>query len=227
VKEIMVQLLATFFIISLSGALSPGPLTTMAIVEGSRRGRWSGWWLSVGHGLVEAVYVAALAWLLWYGREGLLRQPVVAGAIALVGGIFLAWMGWQTLLPAWRDQVRLGAENTTGASRLGLTPTGAMVTLSNPYWWVWWALITPFYIQQSLAWGVAGLAVLFFIHWLTDFGWLTGLGWLTGSGRKLVSPALYRWILILCGIALIFFGVSFVAAGATMLWTGEIGLFDL
>ena len=46
----MFQLLATFFIISLTGALAPGPLTTMAIVEGSRRGKWSGARLAAGHG---------------------------------------------------------------------------------------------------------------------------------------------------------------------------------
>ncbi len=58
----MFQLAGIFFIISLSGALSPGPLTTMAITEGTRRGRWSGWWLSLGHGLIEGSLVLAVAY---------------------------------------------------------------------------------------------------------------------------------------------------------------------
>ena len=88
----MFPLLVTFFLISLTGALAPGPLTTMAIVEGSRRGKWSGLRLAAGHGLVEGSYVALIALVLWLGRESLLRQPLVTGLIALIGGVFLAWL---------------------------------------------------------------------------------------------------------------------------------------
>jgi threonine/homoserine/homoserine lactone efflux protein len=219
----MGQLLATFFLISLTGALSPGPLTTMAIAEGSRRGRWSGWRLAVGHGAVEIVYVLAIAAILWLGRDALLQQPLVAGIIALVGGLFLAWMGWTMARDARSGRLTLdGQPNESG--RLGLVPTGALVSLSNPYWWLWWALVTPLYIQQSLAWGLAGVLVLFLVHWSSDLGWLTGLSWLTGSGRRLIGPGVYRWILIICGAVLLFFGLSFVVAGLRFLVTGEVGL---
>lgn len=219
----MIELLGTFFIISLSGALSPGPLTTMAIAEGSRRGKWSGWWLSLGHGLVEGLYVAAIALILWLGRDSLLNQPLVAGVIALVGGGFLAWMGCSLTVAAWRHQVTLAGEAAKEA-RFGLVPTGVFFSLSNPYWWVWWALITPLYIRQSMAWGLVGVALLFVVHWLTDIGWLTGLAWLTGSGRALISPSVYRWIMLVCGAALAFFGVGFMVAGVKFLATGQVGI---
>ncbi len=215
----MTQLLLTFFIISFTGALSPGPLTTMAIVEGSRRGKWAGWWLSVGHGLIEGVYVAVIALILWWGRESLLRQPVVAGLIALVGGGFLAWMGWSLTISTWRNELTLSGQAAQQA-RVGLVPTAIFVSLSNPYWWIWWALVTPFYINQALAWGIVGVILLFMIHWLTDFGWLTGLAWLTGSGHALVSPRLYRGVMLVCGVVLLFFGISFVLAGVSFLRSG-------
>lgn len=219
----MIQLLGTFFVISLSGTLSPGPLTTMAIVEGSRRGKWSGWWLSVGHGLVEGVYVTGIALTLWLGREALLEQPTVTGVIALVGGGFLAWMGWNVAGAAWRHQLTLTGA-TTQEARFGLVPTGAFFSISNPYWWIWWALITPLYIRESLVWGVWGVTILFITHWLIDLGWLTGLAWLTGSGRSLLNSGVYRWIMIVCGAALLFFGFSFVVAGSHFILNGEIRL---
>jgi threonine/homoserine/homoserine lactone efflux protein len=219
----MIQLLGTFFVISLSGALSPGPLTTVAIAEGSRRGKWSGWWLSVGHGLVEGVYVAIIALILWLGREALLEQPIVAGLIALIGGGFLAWMGWGMALAAWQQKLTLTGESTEPA-RFGLIPTGIFFSLSNPYWWIWWALITPLYIRQSMAWGVLGILILFLVHWSTDVGWLTGLAWLTGSGHSLIKPNHYRWIIIVCGLALLFFGIWFMVVGGRFLWTGEVQL---
>jgi threonine/homoserine/homoserine lactone efflux protein len=219
----MIQLLGTFFIISLSGALSPGPLTTMAIAEGSRQGKWSGWWLSLGHGLVEGLYVAAIALILWLGREALLEQPVVAGTIALVGGAFLAWMGWRMAVAAWQYRLTLAGDDAQ-SPRFNLVPAGIFFSISNPYWWIWWALVTPLYIRESLVWGIGGVVILFLTHWLTDIGWLTGLGWLTGSGRSLVSPGLYRWIMVVCGVALLFFGVSFMVAGGRFLVTGEINI---
>jgi threonine/homoserine/homoserine lactone efflux protein len=99
-----------------------------------------------------------------------------------------------------------------------------LFSLSNPYWWVWWALITPLYIRQSLVWGLVGVALLFVVHWATDVGWLTGLAWLTGSGHTLVNPTVYRWVMLVCGAALLFFGVSFMVAGLTFLYTGEVSL---
>jgi len=211
----MFQLLGTFFIISLTGALSPGPLTTVAIIEGSRRGKWSGIRIAIGHGLVEIVYVAAIAAIIWFGRQTLLEQPLIIGLIAVVGGIFLAWMGWGMGFGAWKHRLSLEANAETDST---------VVTISNPYWWVWWALVTPLYIEQSLAWGVVGLAILFLVHWSSDLGWLTGLAWLTGSGRALFSARIYRIVLIVCGAALLFFGITFIIAGIGFLVTGELGL---
>jgi len=219
----MIQLLAAFFIISLSGALSPGPLTTMAIVEGSRRGKWSGWWLSVGHGVAEVTLVAAIALLLWLGREAVLEQPIVAGLIALIGGVFLGWMGWSMATAAWGYKLTLSGGDSFHNMKIGLVPAGVFLSISNPYWWIWWVLLVSFYIRDSLVWGVWGVLALFVVHWLTDVGWLTGLSWLTGSGRSIMKPGLYRWIIIGCGVILLFFGISFVIAGIGFLMTGRVG----
>ncbi len=219
----MFPLLATFFLISLTGALAPGPLTTMAIVEGSRPNKWAGIRLAAGHGLVEGSFVALIALVMWLGRESLLRQPLITGLIALIGGLFLAWLGWGMGYGAWRFHLNLEGESET-KNRFGLVPTGVLVTISNPYWWIWWILISPLYLREALLWGILGLAILYLVHWLTDLGWLTGLSWLTGSGRSLFSPRIYRWVLIVCGAALLFFGITFVVAGLRFLVTGEVSL---
>lgn len=216
----MLSVIASFFVISLSGALSPGPLTAVAIVEGPRRGKWSGVQLALGHGLVEAPYMALIALLLWYGRESILRQPVVAGLIATVGGGFLVWMGSSMALGAWRGRLNL-ADLASQEAPFNLVTTGSLVTLSNPYWWIWWALITPLYIADAFIWGVLGVAILFLFHWSTDLGWLTAISWVTGSGRGLVSPGVYRWLVIGCGGFLVFFGVSFIIAGIRFIATGS------
>lgn len=217
----MLQLLGTFFIISLTGALSPGPLTTVAIAEGSRRGKWAGWWLSMGHGLVEGAYVAVIALILWWGQESILNQPIVAGVIAVTGGGFLGWMGWNLTISALRYQLTL-TDEANKETGLGLVPSGIVFSISNPYWWIWWALVAVLYIQQAMVWGIVGVVLLFLVHWMSDIGWLTGLAWLTGSGHKLVNPRVFRWVMIGCGIILLFFGLTFVIAGIKFFSDGII-----
>jgi threonine/homoserine/homoserine lactone efflux protein len=208
----MFQLAGLFFVVSLSGALSPGPLTTLSITEGARRGRWAGWWLSLGHLIVEAALVFAIA----YGLGTWLKQPLIGAIIGLVGGAFLAWMGWGLLSGAWRHQLTLAAAKTDGApriTRLGLVPAGIALSLGNPYWSLWWASVGAGFILSSQRWGMLGVAVIFIAHWIGDFFWLTGLGFLVGSGRRVMSEKVYRGILLACGAFLLIFSVYFIYSG--------------
>ncbi|MCX6030492.1 MAG: LysE family transporter [Chloroflexi bacterium] len=97
----LVVLYATFMLISLSGALSPGPLTALAISEGARVGRWAGTRLALGHALVEIPLVFAIA----YGLGAWLKQPLVGGLIGIIGAAVLLWMGYGLVVGSWRGQL--------------------------------------------------------------------------------------------------------------------------
>ena len=84
------------FLVGLSGALMPGPLTTLTIEQASRLGAGAGLAVALGHSLLELVTVIALA----LGLGSVLGQPTVAGAVGLVGTLVLAWMGWTTIRSA-------------------------------------------------------------------------------------------------------------------------------
>jgi threonine/homoserine/homoserine lactone efflux protein len=204
---------ATFMLISLSGALSPGPLTAMAISEGARAGRWSGSWLAVGHGLIEIPLVFGIA----YGLGTWLRQPLVSGLVALIGAGVLLWMGYGLAAGAWQGKMRLtgGDGRAPGALRFGHVPGGIALTIFNPYWIIWWASVGALYVGRvnllgSSLLAVGGLAVT---HWLTDLGWLGGLSLLVGSGSGLIGERGYRAVILVCGVFLLAFGVY-------MLWSG-------
>jgi threonine/homoserine/homoserine lactone efflux protein len=89
------------FLVSLTGALSPGPLTTLAVREGARRGFWAGPLLATGHGAVELALVIGLA----LGLNQLLDNDAVVAAIAVAGGLFLLWLGWQVIRSAPLQEV--------------------------------------------------------------------------------------------------------------------------
>jgi threonine/homoserine/homoserine lactone efflux protein len=214
----LLPLYATFLLISLSGALSPGPLTAVAISEGARAGRWAGMRLALGHGLVEIPLVFAIA----YGLGAFLRRPLVGGLVGVIGAAVLIWMGYGLTIGAWRGQLTLSgaaAGPAPAALRLGHVPGGVMFTLANPYWLLWWATLGAAYVARvtNLELGPLTVGGLALTHWLTDLVWLGGLSVLVASGRGLVGERGYRVVLLLCGMFMLAFGLYFAWSGLGIL----------
>ena len=210
----LLPLYATFMLISLSGALSPGPLTALSISEGARAGRWSGTRLALGHGLVEIPLVFAIA----YGLGAWLRQPLVGGLIGLVGAAVLLWMGYGLTVGAWQGKLSLAgaaAGPTPAALRFGHIPGGVIFTLTNPYWSLWWVTLGATYVARVMTLSASPLAVggLALSHWVTDLVWLGGLSLLVASGRGIIGERGYRIVLLGCGVFLLLFGLYFAWSG--------------
>jgi len=107
----MMALLAIFggsMLISLSGALMPGPLFTLSVRETLRRGFWVGPLVATGHAIVELVLVIGLA----LGLSEFLGKGTGTAVIAIVGGLFLLWMGYQMLRTAPRQVLNLSGGAT-------------------------------------------------------------------------------------------------------------------
>jgi threonine/homoserine/homoserine lactone efflux protein len=209
----VVAIVAAFWVISLSGALSPGPLSALAISEGARAGLWSGPKLALGHGLIEGLLVLAIA----YGLGGWLQQPTVAGLIGVAGGLLLLWMGYGLITGAWRGQMSLQSariEPPPGVVRLGQVGAGVLLSVGNPYWSLWWATFGASQILRVAPYGLLGLTFFYVIgHWTTDLGWLSLLSLATASGRSVISERVYRIALMICGLFLIVFAGYFGWSG--------------
>ena len=250
----MLALLAIFgtsFVVSLSGALAPGPLFTLTVRETLRRGFWAGPVVSAGHAIVELALVIALA----VGLKRFLEDESPATAvIALAGGAFLLWMGYTMVRSAPHQSLDVGRESPAlvaaaggpdpaasvrrgygarvpapaakdggaagqgiGSMALALVPAGALVSISNPYWVIWWASVGAAYMSESLEKGAAGVGAFFTAHILSDFAWLTLVAFVLASGRRVVSRGLYRGILVACGLFLLVLGGYFIYSGVAFL----------
>jgi len=197
------------FLVSLSGALSPGPLSTMAVREGVGRGAAAGPLLAAGHSALELAVVVGLV----SGLGEVLQGEVVGAGIALAGGLLLLWLGWQTLLAGLRRpalSLEKGAA-TRGRGIAGLLLAGVLVSVSNPFFLAWWGTVGARLLGDALAHGAAGVATLYMAHILTDFGWLALLSSLSAGGRRLLGTAFYRLLLSLSGLALAGMGGWFLA----------------
>lgn len=209
----LLALTAAWWLTGFTGAMMPGPISTMALVEGSRQGVRAGPLLTLGHGLAELLMVAAL----YLGLSEALQRPLVAGLIGVVGGLVLLWMGADIARAAWTGRVRLGAGQPVGLARLGLVPAGLLTTLSNPYWLLWWATIGAATLLKFLPFGQAGLVAYYVGHVSTDLIWNSFLAALVSSGRRRVPQRVYRGVLVACGVFLVALSVWFVWSGVGFL----------
>jgi len=217
----LIAIFTTSLFVGFSGALMPGPLLTVVISGSARKGFWEGPTLVLGHAVAEALIVAALA----VGLSRLLKRNLVAGLIGLLGGAFLLWMGIDIVRSVWWGTVSLEqAIGVEAGLQLGPIITGIVVSISNPYWVLWWATVGASYVALSLARGPLGLGAFYFGHILSDLSWYSLVALLIARGKALLSQPVYRMILLVCGLFLIALSIYFVYSGIKFLRGKTVGL---
>jgi threonine/homoserine/homoserine lactone efflux protein len=202
----MIALLTIFvssFVIALSGVLMPGPLLTATISESSHRGASAGPMLILGHGILELALLIGLL----LGLAPFLKQEKVFSVIALAGGGILLWMAagmfrsLRSLSLSW---------DTRGAKHGHLVITGALLSVANPYWIIWWATLGLGYILHSTQFGLWGISLFFAGHILADFAWYSTVSTAVARGRHFLSIRLYKGVIGTCASFLVMLAFYFV-----------------
>lgn len=188
----------------------PGPLLTATISESSQRGFITGPLLIAGHAILELGLIVALL----MGLAPFLQQPAVFVTTALAGSAILCWMAYGMFrsLPSLRlsweaDQKR----------RNNLVLSGILMSVSNPYWIIWWATIGLGYILYSLRFGLWGVAFFFTGHILADLIWYAFISAMVAGGRHFLTDRLYRGLIAACAVFLVLFAGYFAYAGLAKL----------
>lgn len=192
------------FVVAFSGAASPGPLLAVAIVEGNRRGFLAGPLLILGHGILELL----MLFLLILGLDKLLAKPFVEDVISLLGGAFLLYMGVSISRSSFEEKNM--DEGEGGGNTLFL---GALVSLSNPYWTIWWITVGVAILSKSLPFGLLGVALFFTGHILADFLWYSGITLAVSQGKNFLTPRFYQFLMFFCGLLLLVMSLYFMYSG--------------
>ncbi|HSQ21525.1 MAG TPA: LysE family transporter [Coriobacteriia bacterium] len=201
------------FVVALSGAMAPGPYLTVTITRTMTRGPLSAALMLVGHALLEGALLIGFA----FGLQAILRLPAVATALALVGGAILIWMGQDLLRGAARGSIMPEADVAAPESRLGPIVQGITVSLSNPYWTLWWATIGVKLASDGLAIGPLGVVAFFIGHELADIAWYGFVITAVSRGRGLLAERPYRVVIGVCAAFLLYLGARFFIDGVGML----------
>ncbi|MBU7005680.1 LysE family transporter [Phosphitispora fastidiosa] len=205
----LLELFVTSWILGFSGAMMPGPLLTVTVSETTRRGAKAGPLLMAGHALLELALVAALI----LGLKSFLNNQYFIITVSIVGGLFLIWMGYGMLRDARQGNISLELQSGPEKVLVGPVLTGMLVSLSNPYWTIWWATVGLGYLTSAWEYGMAGLFFFFTGHILADFTWYGVVAVAIARGKKVMSDRLYRRIIAVCGAFLIGLALTFIWNG--------------
>ena len=186
--------------ISLTGVMSPGPMTAAALAAGARH-RHAGVVMALGHAVVEFPLMV----LIIAGVGRFFQIESVKIAIGLIGGGFLVLLGLQMLRDA-----RKPAALAVLTPRRGAFVTGIVLTAGNPYFLLWWATVGLALTTQASQLGLVAFALFGVVHWLCDLVWLEVLSQASFRGARVFSEKSQRFVLGVCGVALLFFAATFV-----------------
>jgi threonine/homoserine/homoserine lactone efflux protein len=213
-----IWLIASFsFVVALSGALVPGPLLTYTIMktlETDKRSSMVGVFVIAGHALLESVLVI----LLLAGFASLLRNEVTIRIIGTIGGTVLVYLGGRLIYDLLKGRVEnvflnrhTGEEPDPGPGRRlpGAFLGGVLISMSNPYWWIWWASIgLAFMVQYDISFrNPVGLIAFMAGHEAGDLAvyWLVSI--IVALGRRKISGRAYTIVLFVCALVMTGFGL--------------------
>lgn len=206
----MLEILLFSFLIALTGALSPGPVLTFTIYKSlkGKKGYLSGFFIILGHATLEFVLII----LLLLGASLFFQNILILTIIGVVGGSFLILFGSLVIRDIYKRKIQsdlvIAEQNIKGFKGNSFIG-GIVVSLSNPFWSFWWAVIgLSFMINFHISFeNPIGLLLFYIGHELGDFCWYIPISIFVYFGGKSLNPKVYKYVLLACGIFMIVFGV--------------------
>ena len=207
------------FLTALTGAMAPGPLLTYTIIKSAqtrKHGYLMGIWIITGHALLEI----GIIFFLLLGFSFVLKNMIIVRAIGVLGGIILLYFGGSIIRDVMKGKISTSfmdtsmedqeeAESHHHKTLNNPVVGGIMVSMANPYWWVWWATIGfAFMVQFDVSFQNESKLIAFFLgHEAGDLIWYVFVSVLAYFGLRHLNKKAYYGILILCGLFMIFFGI--------------------
>lgn len=216
----VIEVLAAWFVLSLTGALAPGPLSAAVIQQASKRGRLHGILPMVGHAIVELGIIGAII----LSFNALTLTPFIVDILMGFGGVIIILFGLFALRDYKHDDSDSSPENkqeTSAITALEATTQGALVSIFSPYFLLWWfgaglSFISILLVDIQMNLGTVFIAgvLIYFTHISTDliFGAFLSVGATYGSEKAQIESKVGRLNLVNIGIGLfqVVLGLSFV-----------------
>ena len=201
----ILDFVVTIILVTVSGALAPGPLFFANIAKGAELGARSGLIFAVAHTMVEFGLVMLLSLGLF-----VIDSELVRTVIGIAGGIVLVGFGVTQVYGSFKPSPQRSEERGKASSRrlllLGLALTGL-----NPFFIIWWLTAGAQLIVIALEFAsLAGVLLMYVCHVWMDYVWLAGTAYLAKTGIRVAGLKWYRALTAVFGAVIVYFGVTFL-----------------
>ena len=199
----IITLFFTSFLVGFSGASTPGPLMTLVLAQSSIGGWKKSLEIISGHAILEGILLI----LLLFGLQPVLEHPVFLRSFTLLGSVFLIYMGITLFISILNNRIEI---KNSDPVKIPLTLAGALTSLGNPYWLLWWITIGVSFITQAKSLLLLGILSFYTGHILADYTWYIFIG-ILGQGLSLPFwGKVYRYVLYFSSLFLFGFGLYFI-----------------
>lgn len=202
----MISIFVKSLIVGYSGAVMPGSLLAYVVDRSIKKGADSGFLATMGHAILELLVVIALI----FGAGVILTSNAAQIAIGIAGGGFLCWMAWTMIRDAVKNRLEIEVSKSD-ATKDNPIVKGFVLSGTNPYFLIWWAVIGLGMIVEAYAlFGIWGALIFYIGHILADFTWYMLVSFSISKTRKLINPKVHRIIAGVLGLAVLVLGVNFI-----------------
>jgi threonine/homoserine/homoserine lactone efflux protein len=182
--------------LGLSAGISPGPLLTLVIAQTLRHDKKEGIKIAISPLITDAPIILITLWIFYK----LSQFDIVLGVISLMGGIYLAYLGYESMKT---EGLSIGAQD----SRYDSLAKGVITNFLSPHPYLFWATIgTPFVFK---AFEINLLTVILFF--LSFYALLIGskviVATIVAHSKKFIGQKSYLVIMKLFGIVLFVFSL--------------------
>ena len=209
----MLRIFLFSFLVALTGALTPGPLLTFTIYKSlkQKKGYLAGVFIILGHATIEFILILVLL----AGASLLFQNLIFLTLVGIIGGVFLVIFGILVIRDTTKVDPTLdfnlednNLKGYKGNSFIG----GIIVSLSNPYWTFWWAVIgLGFLVNFNITFATPiGLLLFFLGHELGDIVWYLPISTFVYFGGKSLNPKIYKYVLLVCAGFMVIFGIYLI-----------------
>jgi len=194
------------FMTGLSGVTVPGPVFIFILQQSIARGFKSGFIATIAHAFIGGIIIVLI---LITGVAEIFKSPAFELYMGLVGGSSLIILGVIILRNSSRQvsSLKLNADGLNVGPFIG----GIIVSISNPAFFLWWAVIGLPMLGQArdfagimgiYAWTIGILAAVFL--------WYGGISFISAQGKERIPRNLFFSISLACGLFLILMGIFFI-----------------
>ena len=201
----LIFFILTSFAVGLSGALVPGPMLTVTVSDSVKKGPSTGPLVVLGHFITEFILIIFIL----AGFSWLVDSTTAAIIIGTLGGLMLIYMGYTTSKSTL--DMETPSKSTDNGSKYGSVFKGVLTSISNPYFFIWWATIGLAFLFKGLEIaGLVGLIGFIIGHWAADLGWFSTVSYFSSKGSEVMNKKHYNLLMKICGIFLVVLGVYFL-----------------